>query len=553
MFIFLLSPSASSRLRRLDRACPQRKPRRDPPPATFCPTPPRSSTRRASRLSPPDQRPPAARKHTHRRPPSPPPTGSARWGAGTGGAGRRRCPGNSPRTRSTDDTLHQAPLHGNGNSRFAEYLRCWLGLAFVGFGVIASGIDPTPGLLPVPPMLIGCGLMILALVQTIHGLHGAKPVAALVLDRSESSKGVRVHLLLANGRRKSYSAWDARRRALTPARLVGLSSLEECCLGSSADRRRDLKSQPRTGERHVLQHASNMPLTETLHGFPAICDAEPWCYRFWLHDDHASGEDSVPGRWHHERGAGVVPTRPSRPYGAVYHGAAGHHGTIPGRHRQERLHPEERVQGLSCVARARRSAEEGRHGALSDGQRHAIAAVGRQPELHHAPRVDVARAEARTTRISASSISIRRRTKSPKYCARRRSRCAICCSSSASTAGSRHPARRAFTSSFHSTAKPTWESGEVRNAVGKLLVSRDPKHLTQEFAKDRGGRIHIDTGRNGYSATYAAAYAVRPKPGAPISAPCTWRRSSPAKSARGRSRCAGWPRESTTWETCGRT
>ena len=37
-----------------------------------------------------------------------------------------------------------------------------------------------------------------------------------------------------------------------------------------------------------------------------------------------------------------------------------------------------------------------------------------------------------------------------------------------------------------------------------------------------GGRILIDTARNGYSATFAAAYAVRPKPGAPVSAPCTW-------------------------------
>jgi bifunctional non-homologous end joining protein LigD len=54
-------------------------------------------------------------------------------------------------------------------------------------------------------------------------------------------------------------------------------------------------------------------------------------------------------------------------------------------------------------------------------------------------------------------------------------------------------------------------------------VKRDPEHLTQEFYKaDRGGRILIDTGRNELGATYAATYAVRPKPNAPISAPCTW-------------------------------
>jgi bifunctional non-homologous end joining protein LigD len=61
------------------------------------------------------------------------------------------------------------------------------------------------------------------------------------------------------------------------------------------------------------------------------------------------------------------------------------------------------------------------------------------------------------------------------------------------------------------------------NAVGTLLVSRAPDRLTQEFSKaDRGGRIYVDTGRNGYSATFAAAYTVRAKRGAPVSAPCTW-------------------------------
>jgi bifunctional non-homologous end joining protein LigD len=60
--------------------------------------------------------------------------------------------------------------------------------------------------------------------------------------------------------------------------------------------------------------------------------------------------------------------------------------------------------------------------------------------------------------------------------------------------------------------------------LGAVLVKRDPAHLTQEFSKaDRGDRILVDTGRNGYGATFAAAYAVRPKPGAPVSAPCTWR------------------------------
>jgi bifunctional non-homologous end joining protein LigD len=61
------------------------------------------------------------------------------------------------------------------------------------------------------------------------------------------------------------------------------------------------------------------------------------------------------------------------------------------------------------------------------------------------------------------------------------------------------------------------------DAVGRLFVTLAPDRLTQEFSKaDRGGRIYVDTGRNGYSATFAAAYTVRAKPGAPVSAPCTW-------------------------------
>src|SRR5262249_49878100 len=72
-----------------------------------------------------------------------------------------------------------------------------------------------------------------------------------------------------------------------------------------------------------------------------------------------------------------------------------------------------------------------------------------------------------------------------------------------------------------STDLPT--AAHFADAVGTLLARRDPKHLTQEFHKvDRDGRILVDTGRNNYSATFAAAYAMRARPGAPISAPCTW-------------------------------
>ena len=72
----------------------------------------------------------------------------------------------------------------------------------------------------------------------------------------------------------------------------------------------------------------------------------------------------------------------------------------------------------------------------------------------------------------------------------------------------------------------TADYGEVArfgHRVGRMLVERDPAHLTLEFYKaDRGGRILVDTGRNEFGATFAAAYAVRPKSHAPVSAPCTW-------------------------------
>ena len=67
------------------------------------------------------------------------------------------------------------------------------------------------------------------------------------------------------------------------------------------------------------------------------------------------------------------------------------------------------------------------------------------------------------------------------------------------------------------------QAARFASAVGTMLAARAPDRLTQEFAKvDRGGRIYVDTGRNGYSATFAAAYTVRARPGAPVSAPCTW-------------------------------
>ena len=77
------------------------------------------------------------------------------------------------------------------------------------------------------------------------------------------------------------------------------------------------------------------------------------------------------------------------------------------------------------------------------------------------------------------------------------------------------------------------------HAVGKMLVSLAPDRLTQEFSKaDRRGRIYVDTGRNAYGATFAAAYTVRAKPGAPVSAPCTWKEIERGEVSPGTFSCA---------------
>jgi bifunctional non-homologous end joining protein LigD len=67
------------------------------------------------------------------------------------------------------------------------------------------------------------------------------------------------------------------------------------------------------------------------------------------------------------------------------------------------------------------------------------------------------------------------------------------------------------------------EVSRFAEGVGRVLIGRQPERLTYEFSKaDRGGRILVDVGRNHPGATFAAAYAVRARAGAPVSAPCSW-------------------------------
>jgi bifunctional non-homologous end joining protein LigD len=120
------------------------------------------------------------------------------------------------------------------------------------------------------------------------------------------------------------------------------------------------------------------------------------------------------------------------------------------------------------------------------------------------------------------SRSVRRTT--PRPFAGPRSTCVICsrswdCPSWIKTSGSK---------GYHivvpvAVNTPVGLVADFANQVGTALVHRASEQLTQEFARaKRHGRIYVDTGRNGYGATFAAAYAVRAKRGAPVSAPCSW-------------------------------
>ena len=74
--------------------------------------------------------------------------------------------------------------------------------------------------------------------------------------------------------------------------------------------------------------------------------------------------------------------------------------------------------------------------------------------------------------------------------------------------------------------EPRWTFTEVRHAAiafGRELERRLPGEVTTNWWKEeRGERIFVDYNQNARDRTIASAYSVRPKPGAPVSAPVTW-------------------------------
>ena len=74
--------------------------------------------------------------------------------------------------------------------------------------------------------------------------------------------------------------------------------------------------------------------------------------------------------------------------------------------------------------------------------------------------------------------------------------------------------------------EPRWTFTDVRHAAiafGRELERRLPTQVTTSWWKEeRGRRIFIDYNQNARDRTIASAYSIRPKPGAPVSAPLTW-------------------------------
>jgi len=60
-------------------------------------------------------------------------------------------------------------------------------------------------------------------------------------------------------------------------------------------------------------------------------------------------------------------------------------------------------------------------------------------------------------------------------------------------------------------------------AVAEALAARRPGDLTTAFRKvKREGRLFLDVNRNGWAMTAVPAYAVRPRPRAPVATPLRW-------------------------------
>ncbi len=73
--------------------------------------------------------------------------------------------------------------------------------------------------------------------------------------------------------------------------------------------------------------------------------------------------------------------------------------------------------------------------------------------------------------------------------------------------------------------EPRWEFVDVRHAAiafGRELERRTTGVTTKWWKEERGEAIFVDYNQNSRDRTIASAYSLRPKPGAPVSAPMEW-------------------------------
>ena len=211
--------------------------------------------------------------------------------------------------------------------------------------------------------------------------------------------------------------------------------------------------------------------------------------------------------------------------------------------------------GFPDVARTRRGAEEGRHGESSDRHRRAIAPLARQSELRDA---------------CTSGRRARRELERPDVCVfdldpagdddQSLTKAALALRALLAEIGLTCWIKTTGSKGYHIVVpldeSVTWrEAAWLSQTAGTILVRRDPDHLTQEFSKaDRGGRIYVDTGRNGYSATFAArVYRPRATRRAGLGAVYMGRSGAWQGRRRERSRCARCRSESRQSATSGRT
>src|SRR5207248_5045070 len=123
--------------------------------------------------------------------------------------------------------------------------------------------------------------------------------------------------------------------------------------------------------------------------------------------DHPPREGAVPRRWDHEGRTGPVLRGRCADHAATYPPPSGNDGTLSVRHRPAGLHAEGRLERLPGLARARRGAEERRNRPPSARERLTVAPLAREPELHHAARLDLSHHEPlspRHLRLRSRSI-----------------------------------------------------------------------------------------------------------------------------------------------------